>query len=110
MRLGTSRPRASLFSLLSAILLVTGASSALFITGILPSPDYGPGPYTNPSGWKLVFDDELNGSSLDLSKWSYNYPTTFPHGGHAKNHLAYMDEANVIVQGGLLRIVGENRT
>ncbi len=67
-----------------------------------------PGPITNPNLWKVVLYDEFNGSSLDLNSWSYNYPTDWPHDGHTHNHQAYMNESNVIIENGILRLMGEN--
>ena len=101
------RPR--IWTIAAAILLVAGACTTLIPAGIIPSLAQGPGPVRAPGNWSLIFDDEFNGTSLDLSKWSYNYPVDWPHGGHTHNHEAYMAEANVLVENGLLRIKGENR-
>ncbi|HMF32878.1 MAG TPA: glycoside hydrolase family 16 protein, partial [Candidatus Lokiarchaeia archaeon] len=68
-----------------------------------------PGPYATPSQWKLVFFDDFNGTSLNLTKWSYNYPPDWSHGGHTLNHQAYMTEDNVIVEDGLLKLRAENQ-
>jgi hypothetical protein len=64
----------------------------------------GPQPPTISGNWRLVFQDEFNGSSLDTSKWSTDYPW-----GHTHNHRGYTDLANVIIENGLLRIKAENR-
>ncbi|MBN1700044.1 MAG: family 16 glycosylhydrolase [Spirochaetales bacterium] len=53
--------------------------------------------------WRLVFQDEFDGNSLDTAKWSTDYPW-----GHTHNHRGYTDPANVIVENGLLRLKAEN--
>jgi beta-glucanase (GH16 family) len=68
-----------------------------------------PGPYQNPSAWSLTLVDYFTGSTLNLSHWSYNYPSDWPHGGHTHNHQAYMNESNVVIENGLLRLVAENQ-
>jgi autotransporter-associated beta strand protein len=63
-----------------------------------------------PAGnFKLIFDDEFNGNSLDTNKWSYNYPTSFPNNGHTHNHQAYMEASQDIVSGGRLNLQGINQ-
>lgn len=59
-------------------------------------------PPANFSGWDLVFEDNFDGNSLDLSKWNPTY-----NWGHTHNHRAYCDEANVIVRDGKLMLKGE---
>ncbi len=54
--------------------------------------------------YKLVFDDEFDGNSLDTSKWGYNYSW-----GHSHNHAAWCVPENVIVKDGLLTLLGENK-
>lgn len=67
-------------------------------------------PYREPGAWVVVFQDDFNGTGLDETKWSPNYPPgSWNAGGHAHNHRGYMTEENIIVEGGLLRIKGENR-
>ncbi|MCK5047135.1 MAG: hypothetical protein KAS22_11185, partial [Candidatus Heimdallarchaeota archaeon] len=68
-----------------------------------------PGPYQNPNAWTIKLQDDFSGSTLNLSHWSYNYPTDWPNGGHTHNHQAYMNESNVVIKNGLLRLVGENQ-
>ena len=68
-----------------------------------------PGPYQNPNAWTLTLQDDFSGSTLNLSHWSYNYPTDWPNGGHTHNHQAYMNESNVVIENGLLQLVGENQ-
>ena len=58
-----------------------------------PTPD-------GPSGsWKLVFDDEFNGTSLDTSKWS---PDWFESGGNMNNVGTYA--SNVTVADGVVSL------
>jgi hypothetical protein len=54
-------------------------------------------------GYKLVFDDEFDGDTLDTSKWGYNYSW-----GHSHNHAAWCVPENVIVKDGILTLKGEN--
>jgi len=56
--------------------------------------------YSQPDdGWRLVFEDNFDGTELDMSKWNYNYTW-----GHTHNHQAYMDESQVAVEDGKLKI------
>jgi len=57
----------------------------------------------NVGEYKLVWSDEFNGSSLDESKWTKNYPFA-ANGGHTHNHNAWMAEENVWVENGNLVI------
>jgi beta-glucanase (GH16 family) len=61
---------------------------------------------TTPTGmsgnWEVLFQDEFNGSTLDQTKWNYNYPNFFPDGGHTHNHRAYVDQSMVKVENGSL--------
>lgn len=68
-----------------------------------------PGPYTYPNKWQLALFDDFTSPSLDMNIWSYNYPYDWPHEGHTHNHQAYMDEANVLLENGFLRLIGENK-
>jgi beta-glucanase (GH16 family) len=47
--------------------------------------------------WTLVFQDEFDGSSLDLTRWSYHYPWSRTH-----NHSAYSRSGNVSIVDGKL--------
>lgn len=61
---GSQIGRRLLLPLIAALALVTSV------------PDSGsttPQPLGNPGTWRLVFDDEFNGTSLDLSKWQPNW-------------------------------------
>ncbi|HLI15346.1 MAG TPA: alkaline phosphatase family protein [Acidimicrobiales bacterium] len=68
-----------------------GAASAS--SSETPMPD-GPG-----GTWRLVFDDEFNGSSLDTSKWA---PDWFGNGGSMNNVGTY--SSNVSVANGVLSL------
>src|SRR5437899_12605615 len=50
--------------------------------------------------WQLVWSDEFDGSSLDLSKWEFEVNAR----GGGNNELQYYTTNNVRVSGGLLRI------
>src|SRR5438876_11314696 len=52
------------------------------------------------SQWQLVWSDEFDGSSLDLSKWEFEVNA---HGG-GNNELQYYTTNNVRVNGGLFII------
>lgn len=54
--------------------------------------------------YKLVFNDDFEGDTLDTSKWGYNYSW-----GHSHNHAAWCTEENVIVENGILTLKGENK-
>ncbi len=79
------------------------------ITIYLLPKEISPGPYLNPTDWKLVLFDDFNGDTLNLTHWSYNYPNDWPHEGHTHNHQAYMTEENVLIENSFLRLMGENR-
>lgn len=54
--------------------------------------------------YRLVFNDDFNGDSLDTTKWGYNYSW-----GHSHNHAAWCVPENVIVKNGILTLKGENK-
>ena len=62
------------------------------------------GPADRP-GWKLTFDDEFGGDSLDLQKWNPNDPWGFERNNELQ---AYVKDA-FEVKGGILRIKAEKR-
>ncbi|MBO2942406.1 family 16 glycosylhydrolase [Paenibacillus sp. F411] len=62
--------------------------------GGIPQPS-GPG-----SGWTLAFNDEFNGSSLDTTKWNYNWPW----GNIADHSDEVLRSSNISVGGGSLAI------
>ncbi|MBK8807024.1 MAG: family 16 glycosylhydrolase [Bacteroidales bacterium] len=57
--------------------------------------------YSQPGNgaWKLVFEDGFDGTTLDQTKWGYNYSW-----GNTHNHRAYMDKEQVKVNGGTLKL------
>ncbi len=59
---------------------------------------------TPPTGtnWALTFADEFNGTSLDTTKWIYNYPY-----GAVGNGDAYASASNVSEGGGLLTLTAQ---
>lgn len=63
-----------------------------------------PLPLRNEQGWEVVFIDDFDGDSLDLSKWNYGYPW-----GPTHNHRAYMSPDNVLVKDGWLRLKAEDK-
>ena len=54
--------------------------------------------------YKLVFNDDFDGDTLDTTKWGYNYSW-----GHSHNHAAWCVPENVIVKDGILTLKGENK-
>ena len=61
-----------------------------------------PGGASRP-GWRLTFDDEFNGSSLDTSKWNPNDPW-----GRERNHELQAYATNAFeVKDGVLRILAQ---
>lgn len=67
-----------------------GAAGAAGSGGVSPDGPAGP--------WKLVFDDEFDGTSLDLTKWS----SSWFNGGSMNNVTT--SPANVSVAGGILSL------
>ena len=67
---------------------------------------------TKPRGmsgeWDLVFHDEFDDDVLDTTKWKYNYPGSFPNGGHTHNHGAYIIKEQVRLEEGKLIITAFN--
>ncbi len=71
---------------------------------VLEQPDGVARPAILDEEYKLVFDDEFDGDTLDTTKWGYNYSW-----GHSHNHAGYCAEENVIVKDGILTLKGENK-
>lgn len=78
-----------------------------------PAPTATPPPSTQPmpvgvsGSWKLIFDDEFNGSSLDGSKWITGFPwgqtsTTTP--------LLYYRPENVVVSNGTVKLIAKKES
>ncbi len=53
--------------------------------------------------YKLVFDDEFEGDSLNTKNWGYNYSW-----GSSHNHSGWCVPENVIVKDGVLTLRGDN--
>ena len=56
-----------------------------------------------PSGYKLVWSDEFEGSALDTSKWEYNIGAE-PYWGNNELEFYTKRQENVYVENGLLHI------
>lgn len=67
--------------LLMSLLLLTSAAMAV------------------PAGYSLVFEDNFDGTSLNTSKWNYNYPWGTYH-----NHMANCRSQQVTVANGVMTI------
>ena len=84
--------------------------------GVLESIFYTAGKVEcSDENWKLIFYDEFNGTSLDLTKWRTTYPYGPPgdrlHGYDEDSQefleaQVYLDE-NVVVQNGYLRLIAK---
>lgn len=61
---------------------------------------------TQAQNWTLEWNDEFNGTSLNLSDWNYDLGTGSQYGlnGWGNNELQYYREENVSVGGGMLTI------
>lgn len=94
--------RERLPSVALSLLLVT--ISVVFFSSQGGSAVDKPLPLRSEPGWTVVFFDDFEGETLDLSKWNYGYPW-----GPTHNHRAYMSPDNVIVENGLLRLKAENK-
>jgi hypothetical protein len=96
---------------------VTSAQPVTSITSTQPSagstiqPSATPPSTTSvvPQGisgtWKLIFDDEFNGTSLDTSKWA---PYWFSNGNTQNNTT--METSNISVSGGYLNLIDTGGT
>lgn len=68
-----------------------------------PTPVPEPAPASSPAtaGWRLVWNDEFNGSTVDTAKWNVLNNSTF---GDGNNELACLMAENVTQAGGYLTI------
>lgn len=84
--------------------LAAAAATLLLAVSCASNP-----PVESPPGWKLVWNDEFDGSKLDLTKWSYQTGTGAEYGldGWGNAEKEYYTEQNVTVKGGTLRIVAQ---
>ena len=59
--------------------------------------------------WQLVWADEFDGETLDLAKWSYQLGDGSSEGltGWGNNEAEYYQEANAVVNDGLLTIIAK---
>ncbi len=66
----------------------------------------GTGTETPDEKWVLTWQDEFNGSSLDLTKWGYQYGTGSDHGltDWGNNEAQYYTSENVSLKDGMLVI------
>jgi len=71
---------------------------AVALTGLVPRAQ---------GAWRLVWNDEFNGSAVDPTRWTYDTGTGPPYPGWGNNELEYYTSRpeNVQVAGGLLHIV-----
>ena len=60
-----------------------------------------------PEGWHLVWNDEFNGKSIDLTKWDFQLGTGSQYGleGWGNNELQYYRKENASVKDGNLVLV-----
>jgi beta-glucanase (GH16 family) len=84
-------------------------SSAVPVPASAPSATRQPGagplvPAGVPGRWKLIFDDEFNGTSLDTAKWSTGWLGSGITGPVNDNEKECYDPAQVSVGGGSLNL------
>ncbi len=85
---------------------LTLASCALLAgTFAAPSVQADP-PQIDGVNWRVVFEDDFEGDTLDPTKWSIGYPWG---NGHQHNHGAWCVEEQVTVEDGKLVITGLNQ-
>ncbi len=70
---------------------------------VLDAPEGVERPAMLSEDYKLVFDDEFDGDSLNTKNWGYNYSW-----GHSHNHSGWCVPENVIIKDGVLTLRGEN--
>lgn len=68
------------------------------------SADAGPQPEGMPGTWRLVFDDEFNGDSLDTARWSTGWLATGITPDVSNLGIDCDDPRQVAVSGGALRL------
>ncbi len=74
-----------------------------------PTPTPAPTPVGSPAGdWQLKFDEEFNGTTLDLSRWNTCYPEGCTNAGNHELEC-YVPE-NVSVADGIARLKAEDRS
>jgi beta-glucanase (GH16 family) len=98
----TIHDRTKQMSLYTALILFLTISRLL-----LPQDLARAAPPGNSSDWVMTFNDEFDGTSLDLSKWA----TTYPGGGRTNNDELewYVDNAQV-VSNGTLKLVAKHES
>jgi beta-glucanase (GH16 family) len=70
-------------------------------------------PSVQKPGYRLTFDDEFNGTSLDTAKWNTCYPyysPTYNGCAHANNELEWYTPSQVSVANGSGRLTADKRT
>lgn len=79
------------------------AVTAAMATSIITAPGASAAPQSGvPNGYKLAFSDEFNGTSLDTSKWGYQYGCFDPG---QRSQAQYTDSSeNVSVHDGYLNL------
>lgn len=65
-----------------------------------------------PDGWKLVFSDEFDGTSLDLTKWGTTMAFIGTHGPryHNEYYLSHTEDDDAVVADGFLHLQTQRRT
>ena len=75
---------------LSVLLLCFGSSYALVSPGLPPLP--------TGQTWQMTFNDEFNGTSLDLTKWSPGFQVPWAPGNLGNAYLNYMSVSDGILK------------
>ena len=65
--------------------------------------------FTFSQNWNLIWNDEFNGTNLDLNKWSHDIGTGSQNGmmGWGNNERQYYKQGNSIVSNGTLKIIAK---
>ena len=84
--------------------LVSGSGLQRIEFPVLEIPEGVTRPAILGEEYKLVFDDEFDGDTLNRKYWNYNYSW-----GHSHNHSGWCVPENVIVKDGILTLRGDNQ-
>ncbi len=86
--------------------------SSLHIAAFTMMANLAPLTAAPPDGWKLVFNDEFDGNSLDETKWGTTMGFIGTHGPryHNEYYLSHTEDDDAIVSDGVLHLQTQRRT
>ncbi len=91
------------------IIILLGTTTITLFTSHIQYKN--PGPYSNSEEWNLVLFDDFEEDNLNTAIWSYGYPpASWNCYGKCHNHQGWFAPENVLIEDGILRIKGENKT